>query len=72
MATKKIVTTQEYIALVRIASEDGSEHWTAGSKIMLNDDQAAIHLRLRNVAAMENTAPPPLPEPTVVVHEAVI
>jgi hypothetical protein len=64
--TKPIM--QEYIALVTIASEDGSERWVPGSKILLDDTKAEIHLRLGNVIPMENTTVPPQPEPVLIIH----
>lgn len=61
MAKKKeetVVPTQDYICLVTISSLDGNERWTPGSKIALTDEQAAIHIRLGNVAPLETTTPP--------------
>lgn len=74
MAKKKEeVPTQDYVVLVSLSSADGTERWTPGSKIALDDARALIHLAAGNVAPLDHTTPPTDDvAPAVIVHEPVV
>jgi hypothetical protein len=60
---------QEYIALVTISTNEGNERWLPGSRIVLDDFRASIHLAAGNIAPLEATVPPVVDVgPALVVH----
>lgn len=60
---------QEYLVLTKIGGAGDPEVWLPGSKILLDDARASVHLAAGNITPLDNTVLPQLlPAPEQVVH----